>query len=219
MAPKYTHSAQQSLQQAQSEAIRRDHQELLVEHLLYALVGGGDQDDDDESIIPNILKLAGVSLTDLKAQLNTLLERLPKVTGGSGQIFTSSGLTRLLVLAEEEAKKLKDEYISGEHFLLAALSSRSADAGAAKALTAQGMTREALLAAIQKTRGGAKIQDPEPKGKYRALEKYCRDLTQLAQNQKLDPVIGRDEEIRLSGPGPFPANEKQPGPDRRTGGR
>lgn len=193
MAPKFTHSAQEALQQAQAEAIRRDHQELQIEHLLFALLSG---DDDQTSLIPNILKVAGINPAGLRATVSSYLDRLPKVTGGSGQIYASGTFNRILVLAEEEAKKLKDEYVSGEHFLLALLSSRSADSEAAKALKATGLTQANLMAAIRQIRGGAKIEDAEPEGKYRSLEKYCKDLTALAQAQKLDPVIGRDEEIR-----------------------
>ncbi len=191
MVPKLTRSAQESLQQAQAEAIRRDHQELQPEHLLFAMLN-----EEEGAIVPNILQLAGVSLPALKSRLNSRLEAMPRVSGGGAQIYASPAFNRILVLAEDEAKKLEDEYVSGEHFLLTLFVPALKDSEASKVLISGGLNREALLAAVQKVRGGAKIQDPEPEGKYRALERYCRDLTDLARKQKLDPVIGRDEEIR-----------------------
>ncbi len=191
MAPKFTNSAQESLQQAQSEAIRREHQELQPEHLLSAMLQG-----DEEAVVPNILQLAGVSLPALKQAVDSSLVKLPRISGGNGQIYASTAFNRCLVLAEDEAKKRGDEYVSGEHFLLALLSSQLKDSAAGKALSSSGLTKGKVEQAIEKTRGSSKIQDPEPEGKYRALEKYCRDLTELARNQKLDPVIGRDDEIR-----------------------
>jgi ATP-dependent Clp protease ATP-binding subunit ClpB len=191
MAAKFTNSAQESLQQAQAEAIRREHQELTPEHLLLALISG-----DDSAVVPNILVASGISIPALKVSLETALKKIPRVSGGSGQIYPSPGLSRVLVLAEDEAKALGDEYVSGEHFVLALFHSQLSGGAAGKALRESGLTREKLLASVKSIRGGARIQDPEPEGKYKALEKYCRDLTQLARRQKLDPVIGRDEEIR-----------------------
>ncbi|MCM2277593.1 MAG: ATP-dependent chaperone ClpB [Oligoflexia bacterium] len=195
MAAKFTQSAQESLQQAQAEAIRRDHQELQPLHVLHALL---TPEDERSGIVPNVLKVAGTDPAALGRKAGAELDRLPKVTGGTGQIYASSALNRLMVLAEDEAKKLSDEYVSGEHFVLALLSAALQGTPAARLLADAGLRREPLLQAIQGIRGGARIQDPEPEGKYRALEKYCRDLTELARRQKLDPVIGRDEEIRRS---------------------
>jgi ATP-dependent Clp protease ATP-binding subunit ClpB len=192
MALQLTRSAQAALQQAQSEAIRREHQELLPEHLLQALLST----DDSEAMVPNILQLANVHLPALGKRIQAVLDRLPKVSGGSGQIYASSALNRLLVLAEDEAKVFGDEYVSPEHFLLALFSPQLKEREAFRVLSESGLNRKTLLSAIQKVRGNTKIQDPEPEAKYRALEKYCRDLTLLARQQKLDPVIGRDEEIR-----------------------
>ncbi|MCM2324684.1 MAG: ATP-dependent chaperone ClpB [Oligoflexia bacterium] len=195
MATKFTQSAQEALQQAQAAAIRRGHQELHPVHLLHALVSA---EGEASGIVPNILQVSGVNLSAVRKRVDDELAKFPEVTGGSGQIYASTPLNRLMVLAEDEAKKLADEYVSGEHFVLALLSSQLRDNPAAKALMEAGLKREPLLTAIRKIRGGARIQDPEPEGKYRALEKYCRDLTALALKQKLDPVIGRDEEIRRS---------------------
>jgi ATP-dependent Clp protease ATP-binding subunit ClpB len=195
MAPKFTHSAQEALQQAQAEAIRRENQELQPEHLLYALLGDGAR-GADTSIVSNVLELAGVSPQAVKKRLQESLNRLPKVSGGGGEIYASPLFNRLMVLAEDEAKSFGDEYVSGEHFVIALLKPQFKDNPAAKVLHEQNLNKDRLMQAIQKIRGGSKIQDAEPEGKYRALEKYCRDLTDLARKQKLDPVIGRDDEIR-----------------------
>lgn len=193
MAQKFTNSAQEALQQAQSEAIRREHQELQAEHLLAAVL---QDQGDGSSLIPNLLQVAGVNLPALKNRIEDALKKIPKISGGNGQIYASTNFNRVLVLAEDEAKKMGDEYVSPEHFLLALFSNQLKDTGAAKALSSSGLTKENLLSAMKKIRGGAKIEDPEAEGKYRVLEKYCRNLTDLAHQQKLDPVIGRDEEIR-----------------------
>ncbi len=193
MATKFTHSAQEALQQAQAEAIRREHQSLQPAHLLYSLI---NLEKEGDSHIPNLLQLANANVVSLKKRLEEDLRRIPQVTGGAGDVYSSPALNQVLVLAEDEAKKLGDEYVSGEHFLLALLSPRLKGTDAGKILTESGLKKESLLAALSKVRGGAKITDPEPEGKYRVLEKYCRDLTALAEKQKLDPVIGRDEEIR-----------------------
>jgi ATP-dependent Clp protease ATP-binding subunit ClpB len=188
-APKLTQSAQEALQQAQSEAIRRDHQELQPEHLLYALLS-------ESGIVSDVLKVSGVHVEALQTKLEALLNKLPKVTGGSGQVYASAQFNRMMVLAEDEAKQLKDEYVSGEHFILALLQSALKSTPSGALLVELGVKREAVLKAIEGIRGGATIDSAEPEGKYQALKKYCRDLTDLARKQKLDPVIGRDEEIR-----------------------
>jgi len=192
MATQFTVSAQEALQQAQAEAMRREHQELQPEHLLHALVAS----EDGSGIVPNILRLAEVDLSEFKRKLEASLGKFAKVSGGTGQIYASNAFNRVLALAEGEAKALGDEFVSGEHFLLSLLSSQFKDTEAAKTLKSLGLNKDSLTSAMKKVRGGAKIRDAEPEGKYRALEKYCRDLTELARQQKLDPVIGRDEEIR-----------------------
>src|SRR4051794_35807778 len=130
-APKLTQSAQEALQQAQSEAIRRDHQELQPEHLLFALLSGG-RAEEGGTIVPDILEVLGAQVKSLHSKLEQLLGRLPKVSGGSGQVYASPHFNRLIVLAEDEAKKFGDEYVSGEHFLLALLQSALKDTPAAK---------------------------------------------------------------------------------------
>src|SRR4051812_25035906 len=163
MAARFTNSAQESLQQAQAEAIRRDHQELTPEHLLFSLI---ENLDEEKGVVPNLLQLAGVNLPALRSRVDDLLEKLPRVSGGSGQIYSSPSLNRLLVLAEDEAKKLSDEYISGEHFLLALLSGKLKDTKASEALVASGLKRDTLLSAMKQIRGDEKITDAEPEGKY-----------------------------------------------------
>ena len=190
MALKLTTSLNEALQQAQAEAIRRDHQEIIPEHLLLALLSSGGSSAD-------LLKLAGVESSQVISRLESSLKKVAQVSGGSGQIYASTALNRMMVHAEDEAKKLGDEYVAAEHLFLALLSSRQIQGSeAGKILKDAGLKSEALLAAMKQVRGGAKIQDENPEGKYKILEKYCRDLTELARKQKLDPVIGRDEEIR-----------------------
>lgn len=191
MATQFTQKAQEALQQAQAEAIRREHQELHPEHLLFALLEAGP-----EEVAFGTLQLAGANPAALKTRVQDSLKKIPQVSGGSGQIYPSPSFNRVLVLAEDEAKALQDEYVSGEHFLLAFLSSKLKDLPVFRVLQESGVKKDLLLAAIQKVRGGARIQDAQPEGKYRVLEKYCRELTALAEKQKLDPVIGRDEEVR-----------------------
>ncbi|MEK6580108.1 MAG: ATP-dependent chaperone ClpB, partial [Bdellovibrionota bacterium] len=152
-------------------------------------------DTGDSAVVPNLLQVTGVSVPAIRERIEQALNRLPKVSG-PGELYASGALNRLFVMAHEEAKDIGDEYVAPEHLLLALYSSQLKDSSATKILSESGLKKEALVSAIKKTRGGAKIQDPEPEGKYRALEKYCRDLTVLAQKKKLDPVIGRDEEIR-----------------------
>jgi ATP-dependent Clp protease ATP-binding subunit ClpB len=195
MALKLTNSAQEALQQAQAEAIRREHQELQPEHLLHVFSA-----DEDESggaaVVADVLQVAGVDLPVFKKSIESALRKLPTVSGGGGQVYASPLFGRMVVLAEDEAKKLGDQFVSGEHFILALFSAQLKGSVATRVLSEAGLRREVVLTAVNKVRGGAKIQDAQPEGKYRALEKYCRDLTDLARKQKLDPVIGRDEEVR-----------------------
>src|SRR5262245_35744603 len=141
MALNLTTKAQETLQQAQAEAIRREHQEVTPEHLLYAMTSQVDsQDSVQDNLAVNILEIAGVQLKELKNRLEKELARLPRVSGGSGQVYASAHFNRLLVLAEDEAKKMGDEYISGEHFLLSLLSSQLKGIEGSRALQASGLT-------------------------------------------------------------------------------
>src|SRR5688572_8718906 len=182
-----THKVQEALQSASSLASRRNHQGVDVEHLLVALL------EQDEGLAPNVLELAGVAPRAVREALETELNRRPQVQaqqGAPSQAYLTQRLAQLLGKAEDEMRTLKDEYLSVEHVLLAWV----ADGGPiARAL---GLTREKIMAALQRVRGSQRVTSPDPEATYEALGKYGRDLTQLARQGKLDPVIGRDEEIR-----------------------
>jgi len=178
---KFTEKAQQALQAAAEEATSRAQQAIEPEHLLLAMVRQQD------GIATPILEAAGVSLTELEPALVSEVERFPRVQGG-GQPFVSDALNTVLESAQGEATRLQDEYISTEHLLLALV--------ARPALKNLGVTHDNLLGALRKVRGNRRVTDQDPESKYQALQKYGRDLTALAAAGKLDPVIGRDEEIR-----------------------
>jgi ATP-dependent Clp protease ATP-binding subunit ClpB len=180
-----TVKAQEAVAGAQTQARRRDHQAIDVEHLALALL------EPEDGIARAILGKVGAEPARVASRIEDELRAVPKVTGG--EAYPSQRFMKLLDRAEDAARKLKDEYVSTEHLLLAAAEDRS---GAGEALRAAGVTPERLRAAIQDVRGGARVQSPEAESQYRSLEKYTKDLTQLAKQGKLDPVIGRDEEIR-----------------------
>ena len=182
---RFTEKLQEGIHSAQSMAARFGQQQVDVEHVLTALV------EQDGGLAQSVLVKAGVNLEALNRALSQALERLPKVSGTGApmdQIYVTPRLQKLLTRAEDEAKRLKDDYISVEHVLLAA-----ADEKTFKDL---GITRERLMRTLQEVRGSQRVTSPNPEETYEALEKYGRDLTKLAQAGKLDPVIGRDEEIR-----------------------
>jgi ATP-dependent Clp protease ATP-binding subunit ClpB len=187
---RFTEKAQESLAGAQRLASRLGQQQVDVEHLLLALL------DQEQGLAPAILSKANVSVDALKVRVQRELERLPRVSGPSGgpeQVHVSSRLNRLLTQAEDEAKQLKDDYISVEHLLLA----MTEDTGTAgRILREFAVTRDRLMRALQEVRGHQRVTSQNPEGTYQALERYGRDLTELARQGKLDPVIGRDEEIR-----------------------
>jgi ATP-dependent Clp protease ATP-binding subunit ClpB len=184
---KLTIKSQEAVAEAQSLAASRGHSVIEPAHLLAALLG-----QPEGSTIPILQKL-GVSVDALQRQIAGLLERLPKVEGG-GQARLSDGMGRVLDAAFGEAEALKDEYVSTEHVLLALASDKKDPA--ARVLREAGASRDALLKAVQSVRGGARVTDQDPESKYQALEKFGRDLTDLARSGKVDPVVGRDEEIR-----------------------
>ena len=187
---RFTEKAQEALSAAQSKAIRSSHQQVDVEHLLAALL------EQERGLAASILTRASVPIETLKRRVEQDLDRLPKVSGASGaadQIYVTGRLNRLLTQAEDEAKRLKDQYISVEHLLLA----MTEDGGATGRLFKElGISRERLMQALQEIRGSQRVTSQNPEATYEALERYGRDLTQLAGQGKLDPVIGRDEEIR-----------------------
>ncbi|GIW42529.1 MAG: chaperone protein ClpB [Candidatus Binatia bacterium] len=187
---RFTEKSQEALRAAQGIATRRNHQGIDVEHLLLALL------DQPDGLATPILQAAGVNVPLLREGLERELERIPQVTGpaaGPDRVYVTHRLNRVLTKAEDEAKALKDEYVSVEHILLAIADDKE-KAGAL--LRQQGLTREALMQALRKVRGHQRVTSPNPEVTYQALERYGRDLTKLAAQGKLDPVIGRDEEIR-----------------------
>jgi ATP-dependent Clp protease ATP-binding subunit ClpB len=186
---KFTIKAQEAIQQAQSMADKLGHQEVLPEHVLAALV------EQEEGIIPPLLQKLGAAPRALRADLQRELDRLPKVQGVSGQLYLSGRLRKGLDKAWEEAQRLKDEYVSTEHLLIA-IAAEGGEGAAGRLLRGAGVTEERLLQALQDVRGSARVTDQNPEEKYQALERYGRDLTDLARRGKLDPVIGRDDEIR-----------------------
>src|SRR5580704_9895291 len=181
-----TEKTQEALHAAQSEALRGGNQQVDVEHLLAALLS------QEGGLAASILKRAGVNVETLAHRLDQDLDRLPKVSGPTGtpdQIYVTARLNKLFTKAEDEAKQLKDDFISVEHFLLAAVED-------SKAFKEFGITRDRLMQALREVRGSQRVTSKNPEGTYEALEKYGRDLTKSAEAGKLDPVIGRDEEIR-----------------------
>jgi ATP-dependent Clp protease ATP-binding subunit ClpB len=183
----FTFKAQEAIQAAQRVADEMQHQAVDVEHLLLALT------EQPEGILVPLLQKMGASPKKIAASLREETGKLPKVYGPS-QTYMTPRLNEVFKRAQEEAGRLKDEYISVEHLLLGILDESS---GAARqVLRSNGVTKDAAYAALQSVRGGQRVTDPSPEEKYQALDRYSRDLTALAQKGKLDPVIGRDEEIR-----------------------
>jgi ATP-dependent Clp protease ATP-binding subunit ClpB len=184
---KLTVKSQEALQEAQRLAREHSHQELDGEHLALALIGQSD------SLIPDLLERLGVPVARLKPDLEAELARRHKVQG-AGDAYAGRDLQKALDAAQSEATKLKDDYVSTEHLLLGLLD--SGGASLKKIFTKHGLKRDAVLKALAELRGNQRVTDQQPEGKFQALEKYGRDLTALARQGKIDPVIGRDEEIR-----------------------
>ncbi|MGE5645747.1 MAG: ATP-dependent chaperone ClpB [Acidobacteriota bacterium] len=187
---RFTEKAQEAVRFAQSIAVRHGNQQIDVEHLLAAML------EQEDGLAPAIFEKAGVNTQGLRARLQQEIDRLPKVsspTGAPDQVYITGRLNRVLAQSEEEARRLKDEYVSIEHLLLA----MTDDGGSTGRLLKEfGVTRERLLRPLQEVRGNQRVTSQNPEATYQALERYGRDLTQLAQQGKLDPVIGRDDEIR-----------------------
>ena len=187
---RFTERAQEAAQRAAEIIQRYGHNQIDTEHILLALI------EQPGGVIPQILEKLSVSAEALTERLDATLRASPKANifgGGAGQIFITPRVKRIIDLANEEANRLKDEYISTEHIFLAILTERNTPA--ARILESAGLTRDRVYDSIQDLRGGQRVTDPQAETKYRALEKYSRDLTQLAREGKLDPVIGRDKEI------------------------
>ncbi|MBI2413837.1 MAG: ATP-dependent chaperone ClpB [Deltaproteobacteria bacterium] len=185
---KFTIKAQEALQEAQSRTESDERQEVTVEQLLLMLIG------QDNGIVGPVLQRIGANVKLLRGQLEDYLKKLPKVYGGATEAYVSPRLKAIMDSAMKEAREMKDEFVSVEHLLLAIVSERGGEAS--RALSSQGVTRDTVLKAIMAIRGTQRVTDQMPEEKYQAVSKYTRDLVELARANKLDPVIGRDEEIR-----------------------
>jgi ATP-dependent Clp protease ATP-binding subunit ClpB len=185
---KMTVKSEQAMQEAQQHAAELGNPEMQPVHLLLALV------EDREGVVPAVLGKIGVPIERLESDLHGIEEKLPRVSGAAAQPSLSPALNKAVDQAFKEAENFKDEYISTEHLLLG-VAHQKGDA-AREALVALGATHEAILKALIAVRGSQRVTDQNPENKFQALEKYAKDLTELAKRGKLDPVIGRDEEIR-----------------------
>src|SRR3954452_5343963 len=184
---RYTQKMQEALQAAQDLASQLNNSEITNEHFLSALLGQSD------GIARPLLEKIGANVDQLQGRLRAELERRPKIHGAAADLRISNDLRTVLDSAEKEMSKLKDEFTSAEHYLLALA---GGNVPAAKLLKDLGVTRDKLMQGLQQVRGSQRVTDQNPEGKFQALEKYGRDLTELARRGKIDPVIGRDNEIR-----------------------
>jgi ATP-dependent Clp protease ATP-binding subunit ClpB len=187
-----TQKSQEAFAAAQEIAVRRQHQEVDVEHLLAALLR------QEGGLVPRLLERMGVATPQLVAAVDAELARRPAVSGGGrepGKVYITQRLERLMVAAHDQAKRLKDEYVSVEHLLLPMVAEGKATA-AGRVLAEHGVTEAALLDALREVRGSQRVTSASPEGAYEALEKYGIDLVAQARSGKLDPIIGRDSEIR-----------------------
>lgn len=184
---KFTIKAQEAVLEAQHRAAEHGNQQVEPDHLLLALV------DQDEGLVKPILQRLGVHLGSFREALIKDIEKFPKVSGSSGE-YLSQTLKKTLENAHQEATKLKDEFVSTEHLLLAIVDTTGSSAQ--RLLASQGVKRDSLLKVLLEIRGSHRVTDQNPEAKYQALKRYSRDLTDLARRGKLDPVIGRDDEIR-----------------------
>jgi ATP-dependent Clp protease ATP-binding subunit ClpB len=186
---KFTIKSQELIQNAQSLASLRNNQQIEPEHILSTML------DEPEGIARAMLNKLGVSVGDISHELSNAIDKLPKVSGGAvGDSYISSRTKRVLDAAFAEAANMKDQYVSIEHIFLGIADEKKGEA--ARILKAKGITRESILKVLMDIRGSQRITDPNPEEKYQALDKFSRNLTDLARLGKLDPVIGRDDEIR-----------------------
>lgn len=185
---RFTIKSQDALQEAQSIAERYQHQQVDAEHLLLALIG------QEGGIVAPIIQRVGANIPLIKGQIEEALKKVPKVSGAGGEVYLAQGLKKILDKALEEAQRLKDEFVSTEHILISIADDKTSEAS--RMLAAQGATKDAILKAMASVRGSQRVTDQSPEEKYQALMRYTRDLVELARKGKLDPVIGRDDEIR-----------------------
>jgi ATP-dependent Clp protease ATP-binding subunit ClpB len=189
---KFTQKSQEALSDAQKRAIQMGHNDVDVEHMALALL------NQDDGLVPRLLTKMDIDPIAFSKQLQAELDRKPRIAGPGydpTRIFLSQRLSRILVDAEAEAHRLKDEYVSVEHIWLE-LIKNAPNTGLAKPINTFGLTRQNFLQALGSVRGNQRVTSASPEGSYEALEKYGRDLVKAARDGKLDPVIGRDEEIR-----------------------
>jgi ATP-dependent Clp protease ATP-binding subunit ClpB len=186
-ADKFTIKSQEAIQKAQEFAQQKGNQQVDIEHLLYILL--------EEGIALEIIKALGVDVTGLRKELEAEIEKFPKVLGSSpmGQLYVTQELKNVFEAAFREAEHLKDDYVSVEHLLLGIIKTKNRTENILKKF---GITDDRILAAMREIRGAQRVTDPTPEDKYQALKRYAKDLTDLAKRGRLDPVIGRDEEIR-----------------------
>jgi len=184
---RFTVMSQEAFNLAQSRAEELGHQELRPEHILWAFL------NQEGNIVNSVLAKIGVSSSKILKDIELTLDKIPKVKGG-GEIYLSSSLRKIMNDAQREADKFKDEYVSTEHLFLAILKEGSSEAS--RILRENGVSEDPLLKALMSLRGTQRVTDPQPEGKYQVLERYARDITALAREGKLDPVIGREDEIR-----------------------
>ncbi len=185
---RFTEQAQEALQASQQMAMQFKHSQWDVEHILLSLLM------QRQGLVGEILKEINVDADMMRNRLEEALERSPKVSYQTGQIYATPRIAMLMQKSEEEARRLKDEFISTEHLLIAMVSENKGEA--AQILHGAGVTQEKVYAALQKLRGSRRVEDTRAESKYRSLKKYGRDLTEMAKEGKLDPVIGREKEIK-----------------------
>jgi len=187
-ADRFTHKVQEALQRAQTTAAKYNHQQIEPEHLLMVLL------DQSDGLIPHLLETMNVSAREVRGKTETHLTSIPQVSGAAaGQMYLSQRLSRVLAGAEDEAKRFRDDYVSAEHLVLSMLRD---DGACGRILRDAGVTKDGLMKALMSVRGSQRVTSQNPEDTYQPLERYGRDLTQLAGQGKLDPVIGRDDEIR-----------------------
>lgn len=182
----FTLKAQDAIQQANSIAQQEDHSEIGTEHLLLALL------EQEDGVIPPLVERIGLKVSTLIQQVEDLLATYPRITGNA-QVSFSPELQKIVAKAEKEVTLLKDEYLSTEHLFLAIAQS---DSRCGNLLRNNGITKDSILSALKAVRGNQRVTNQDPEATMQSLEKYCKDLTTLAKQEKIDPVIGRDEEIR-----------------------
>ena len=183
MENNFTQKSMEAISEAHNFAIRYKHSDMKVEHLLLALIG------QMNGLIPNLLKKMGIDTVDLMKKLEEKLDRMPKIEGGVSDPRPNAEMNRVLVGAEDYAKKMEDAYISTEHLFLASYDNNSF-------LKENGVVKKQFENALEGVRGGKKIMTDNPENTYEALDKYGKDLVELARKGKIDPIIGRDNEIR-----------------------